>query len=246
MTRTSDDRVERDCVAYCFAYVRRRPKTNEERVAVVARQVGLIQAFGKNAGYKVVRWHIALRGNRNRHFAQTPEFQSAVELAKAMSAPLIVGVLFDLFCVTDPAMNSDAFRTLADCGVQIVDASSGRVFNAEDDAVMVHTARTVAAARRAPITRGISKSKTVKSAAPHNQAKAARGSAIAADRRALRLKPFVDEIRSELPRGEVLRPTLLARKLNGRALKTERGKDWSATTAKALIGRLERLSSSGA
>ena len=176
--------------------------------------------------------------NRDRHFADTGAFRRAVARAKEVGCPLVVGDLLEMLSRTHPRLIPDCIATLSSSEVVILNAKTGLELDARTLAKIAAFATVVATKRRPPrLTR------EPKGAGPGsaNQVLATQGSITAADKRARRMAPQVEQIRAAI--GGQLTPTALARELNARGALTDRGNPWSATTARDLIKRLERIRS---
>ena len=226
------------CVAYHFSYVRSRPRSVQELPANIIHQITHVRMFVEEQSYEVKKQFIAIPTNRDHHFANTPQFRDAVSIAKAMDCPLVFGDIFTLLCATHPEQIVEAATTTSGAGVVIVNAKTRLVLRQGDMTGMVTAAMAVAVSRRMPIMRGLRKVEPRRQTGRANQMKAARGAAQAADTRALGLRPIVESIRSALPPGLQLTPTILARELNARAISTVSGKVWSVPAARNLLGRL--------
>ena len=223
------------CVVYYFAYVNKR--TPELPVAM-ARQLRFVHRFVDSKGLDIADKFPVLLTNRDRHFADTWEFRTAVERAKTLGAPLVLGDVEDMLTRTDPELIEDCIAVLLGTGISVFDARLALPLNRNDFRITFLFASREATRKRDNIDIGISIRKPVRKSGTSNQHRAARGTSLAAKRRAERVRPVVDEIRGMLPAGTELSATLLAKELNSRSILTDRGKPWSRNTADRLLNRL--------
>ncbi len=202
-------------------------------------QMTSILSFTRSQNIKLARSFFEIRTNGDRHFAEVAEFRAAVAHAQELGVPVVVGSLLQLLSATSPDKILEALSEALGHDVVILDATLGRPLLAGDATRIAKEAIEISRNRRRPIVAGLKSSKTVRQPDLANQAKAARGAALAADARARRLKPVVDAIIAEKP-SRSIGPTSLAKELNARGVLTARGKPWSPTTARDLLNRLNR------
>jgi hypothetical protein len=220
------------CIVYVFAY-HSGPKRN---AATLLRQTRPIKRLLHARGLQVEGKFGEFPKNRDRHFANSPAFRQAVAKAKALGCPLVLPDVTDMLSRTHHKLIPDCVERLAQAGVTILNAATGKALEPASLSVASDLATAVAISRRLPIRLGLRSQPRRERQGSSNQPKAAKGTVRAADKRARRLKPEVDAIRDSIP--GPLTPTVLARELNARSVLTERGNLWSPTTARNLIKRL--------
>lgn len=220
------------CIVYLFSY-QPGPQRN---VAALSLQAAPIKTLVASRALEVVGQFGEHPKNRDRHFADTGAFRRAVAQAKQLGCPVVLGDVLDMLSRTHPLMIPDCVSTLSTAGVTILNAATGVELEAKLLNTMASVALIVATKRRRA---GPVRKPQDRESGTSNQAKAARGSIHAADRRAERLRPHIGQIRVSV--SAPLTPTLLARELNAREVYTDRGRLWSPTTARDLIKRLENI-----
>jgi hypothetical protein len=233
----------KSCIFYCFAYVRKSPRSAADLPASIGHHLDLAKAFAHKNGYEGLgKPFVAWRTNRHRHFADVPEFKEAVRIASELGGHVIIGNLAELLVATHPDMILDAMAEVEKAGDIIINATTGEAVTPTWKKKMLSAAKAAASARRLPIARGMALSEPKKIAATAiNTRKASRGAAQAADRFARLIKPEVDRVKAELPPNAVLTPMTLARALNKQSVSTARGGDWTAPSARNLLARLQVL-----
>ncbi len=223
------------CVVYHFAY---SPRRSGKAPAALTQQAMYVRRFTKARGLEVIERFQARLTNRDRHFADTGEFRDAIHRAGGLGCPLVLGDVEDMLARTPPELIGDCARVLLDAGIAILDARTGHDIGDGQFRTIVTFALREAVRRRHAVKLGLKISKSERQPGGANQRKAARGAVLAANKRAEKLRPTVEEIRLSLPAGTLLTATVLARELNARSVLTDSGKSWSRNAADRLLDRL--------
>lgn len=230
------------CVIYCFAYVRKSPRTKADLPTSIRHHLALATTFAQTHGYQeIVEPFLAWRTNRHHHFADVAEFREAVRTAVEGGGHVIIGHLAELLVATPPEMISAAFDEVERAGGTVINATTGDAMTPAWKKTMLPAAIVAAKARRLPIVRGIKLSGQRTPDRTSNQNNASLGAGQAADRFAHLLKPEVDRVQADLPTGVKLTPQILAQALNKRSVRASRGGSWTTPSAGNLMRRLKNL-----
>jgi hypothetical protein len=232
-----------DCIAYYFAYVNKRAKAPPP---AMVRQHLLTQRLETTSQIRVLEVFRTVLTNRDRHFAETGEFLSAVRRANELGCAIVLGDFEDMLKRTGPKLMVECASAALSAGVPVIDGRTGRPVDPKEIMATVKFLQRDASARRDSIQIGRKLSNAEHRPRANNQPKAAKGTVMKADRTALLLEPVIQEISDELPPGKNLTPTILARALNERQMLSDRGNAWSRGTADRLLKRVETLRSARA
>lgn len=225
-------------VVYYFGYVQSKSKLRGDTPRTIMDQGRLVHVFEKVLGWKEPKPFTSLLTNRDRHFANTIEFRTAVAFAAKYKIPLVIADLYSLLRATHPDLISAAVSTVFGAGVRILNAAAGGEMNPATVATLVAAAKGAGLSIRNAIKKGLPSG--LPRSPTTNQVRAAHGAKRAADIRALNLKDVVNAIADEFAKERALSPTVLAKELNTRGILASRGGTWTAGSARNLLKRLSR------
>jgi hypothetical protein len=225
-------------IAFLFAYVKKKPRSKAEAMAVplISMQVRLATAKGVLLSNAV----LVTEASRRRHFAATRVFEDAVRRSRERGQPLVIPSIELLLDRTPAVLLVDCLERLRNHEDVIEDATMGRGWLKALTPDRLVGIASQSARRSMAIKLGLSARKGERS--PAQDAGMSRANAIRVEkarRSAEELRPLVENLIRTLSHGETLRPSALARALNEAGELSPHGKTWTFNSAKNLLERLE-------
>lgn len=227
-------------LAFLFAYVPKMPRSAAEysQISALRKQAAIVRAFAQRKGLEPPFRIPAVTTYRNAVFTQNDAFNRAVTQARERGQSVWIADIWDLLLKTRPERLEAALQKLDDLDVDVLDCVHGKhwkEFTGADRVALLQkvSSRKIASAaqRNTPQERETS----------HHQ-NALRGAAAnrrEAKRRAGSLRPTVEALKSSLPVGTTLTPSMLMHHLNNAGIKPDRAQHWSLNSCKNLLKRLQ-------
>ena len=232
--------------AYIFERVRRMPRTREEyfEIPFILLQRTGLSRFRTAMGLASPMFFDALSTNSKAMFHKDRKFVMAVEAARAFGTPLLLHDINEHLSRVPPLEYPTCIEDLMACGVEILDTLTGRKLSERTalDQIIVRERMAKRLKRSTAVKAGLS-DRPISSDAPRGRTKGPEGNIRKAKISAIRLRPFVDELRLSLPSGTILGATELMKELNASGRLTDRGKSWSYNSANNLLKVLGTLPS---
>jgi len=237
----------RPFVAYCFAYVGRQLRSQDEvnANATLMRQLAAQLAFGRASGRRILEKVPDWSTYRLVYFVSREKFRHAVEVARSSGADLLLANIRELMARTPYDRISECANVLNSLDIEVWDASLGRTWHSmsgDERKFLILGAAQERQSRSKAVKVRLQLSGAQKTAVPNSNYKHGnRANRLNAYERAHRLRNLVLAEIAKLPMGEELSPSALAKALNEAGVASARGGRWSHNTAKDLMARIRAL-----
>lgn len=227
--------------AFLFAYVPKRPRTQEAytKIAAISRQIIAIKVFANTKGLAQPVLLPGVTTYRQAVFVDDEMFKSAADRARRNGHPIWIADVLDLLRRTDPDRIKHALDRLDNLGVDILDCVHGRLwseFSSPERMALIKDA--VKRKRASAVLKGTVKEP--RAGGTNNGLLGASANRRKAMRNANALDETIEAFKTSLPPGTRLTPSLVMHHLNAIGLKPPRAEMWSLNGCKNLLKRLDQ------